>query len=364
MSGLTLRNIVLAFVGFFLGGTIIFTAHSMAGAPAQRTHMKTTDQGTPRYSAAGYDITRLSAERVDQLAEKLTPEQRRIMLDKGTERPFCGNLLDNKKQGVYCCALCDLPLFTSGHKFDSGTGWPSFFTPYDKDHVATEIDRSYGMVRTEILCARCDSHLGHVFDDGPRPSGLRFCVNSESLVFYEDGEELPPGAKPVQTATAYFAGGCFWGIEHHFEQFPGVLDAVSGYQGGRVENPTYRQVSYEKTGHAEVVKITFDPARVSYRTLLRAFFAMHDPTQLNRQGPDIGEQYRSAIFAADEKQLEEARDYIRTLTEAGTFGRPIVTQITLATDHKFYEAEEYHQDYVARTGRACHAMRPLSELPE
>ncbi len=115
----------------------------------------------------------------------LTPEQYRIARGKGTERAFCGNLLDNKREGVYVCICCRLPLFASSHKFESGTGWPSFFQPVAEENIATITDRSHGMIRTEILCARCDCHLGHVFPDGPRPTGLRFCVNSESLDFVD-----------------------------------------------------------------------------------------------------------------------------------------------------------------------------------
>ena len=321
-------------------------------------------QSGPRYSRTGHDITPLTDERIEELAQKLTPEQREIILSKGTERPFCGTLLDNKKTGFYGCALCDLPLFGSGHKFDSGTGWPSFFRPGDPEHVGAKQDNTLGMKRVEIVCARCDGHLGHVFDDGPKPTGLRFCVNSESLVFFEEGESLPEGAMPVQTKTAYFAGGCFWGIEHHFQNFPGVVSAVSGYQGGRPDQADYRSVSTGNSGHAEVVRVTYDPDRVNYRTLLRAFFAMHDPTQLNRQGPDFGSQYRGAIFAVGEDQKKEAEAYIETLRDAGTFDQPIVTEVRLAEDAPFFEAEDYHQDYVERTGRACHAMRPIGEMPE
>jgi methionine-R-sulfoxide reductase len=115
--------------------------------------------------------------------KQLTPDQYRIARGKDTERPFCGNLLDNHQEGVYTCVCCGLPLFSSGAKFNSGTGWPSFFQPVPKENVLEHSDDTHGMIRTEILCARCDGHLGHVFDDGPRPTGLRFCVNSESLAF-------------------------------------------------------------------------------------------------------------------------------------------------------------------------------------
>jgi len=334
---------------FGLGG-----AYAWLG-PEPRTSQTTEKRVVdgPRYSRAAYDITPLDDKRIQQLAEGLTDEERRIILKKGTEPAFCGNLLDNKKEGIYLCKLCGLPLFDSDAKFTSGTGWPSFFQPFDKDHVAYERDASYGMVRTEILCARCNGHLGHVFPDGPEPTGLRFCLNSASLTFHENGQELPPESRPVQTQTAYFAGGCFWGIEHRLHEIDGVIDAVSGYQGGDVDNPTYKQVCSGTTNHAESVRVTFDPKRVSYRELLKAFFTIHDPTQLNRQGPDWGTQYRSAIFAVNDEQLAQARAFVEEQQQTKRFqNRKIVTQIEKAG--AFYEAEEYHQDYHAKHGGQCH----------
>jgi methionine-R-sulfoxide reductase len=140
-----------------------------------------------RTSQSGHDITPLPAERVRELATKLVPESYRITQQHGTERPYCGTLLDNKTEGVYHCIVCDLPLFSSEHKFTSGTGWPSFFQPFDPDHVSEHRDTSHGMSRTEIRCARCGAHLGHVFDDGPPPTGRRHCLNSASLRFVAAG---------------------------------------------------------------------------------------------------------------------------------------------------------------------------------
>lgn len=309
-------------------------------------------------SKSGYDIEKISQKKIDELAKSLTKEESDVILAKGTERAFCGNLVDNHKDGVYVCRLCGLPLFKSDAKFDSGTGWPSFFQPFDKDHVTNIVDKSYGMVRTEILCTRCGGHLGHVFEDGPKPTGLRFCLNSVSLKFYEKSEKLPAESQPIKTETAYFAGGCFWGVEDRFEQLPGVVTAVSGYMGGHKKNPTYREVCNHDTGHAETVKIVYDPAKITYKDLLAKFFKFHDPTQVNRQGPDIGESYRSAIFAADKEQFEQAKTFIAEQQKTDKYkNRTIATQLVGPDDKgkipEFYDAEDYHQDYHAKHGGHC-----------
>jgi peptide-methionine (R)-S-oxide reductase len=143
----------------------------------------------PERSASGYDLRPLSRERREQLAAPLSAEERRVLLNQGTEPPFCGTLLNNKKSGIYACRLCGLPLFKADAKFESGTGWPSFDRPFDPDHVAELVDESHGMMRTEIRCQRCDGHLGHVFDDGPPPTRKRYCLNSVSMEFVPEGEE-------------------------------------------------------------------------------------------------------------------------------------------------------------------------------
>jgi peptide methionine sulfoxide reductase msrA/msrB len=331
-----------------LGGWALIAAQTAhPSAPGDQPMKK-----APKYSRSGYDLTPLSKERIAEIVKTLTPEQRRVTQDAGTEPAFCGNLVDNHQNGIYVCVVGGLPLFRSTAKFDSGTGWPSFFEPFDPDHVIERVDSTYGMSRVEILDARSGAHLGHVFDDGPAPTGKRYCLNSAALRFIPEGTPLPPESQPAKLDTAYFAGGCFWGVEDIFEQIDGVADAISGYQGGTTPNPTYEQVCTDATGHAETVKVVFDPARVSYERLLQVFFANHDPTTMNSQGPDFGTQYRSAIFAATPEQKQQAEAYIKTLQASPQFlKRKIVTTVQMAPP--FYPAEDYHQDYHAKHGGSC-----------
>lgn len=308
-------------------------------------------------SKSGYDVTPLPKEEVARLAAKLSPEAYRITQKAGTEPAFCGTLLDNKKDGVYACVVCGLPLFSSEHKFNSGTGWPSFFREVDPAHVGRKVDRAFGMERVEIDCARCGAHLGHVFEDGPKPTGERHCLNSASMTFLEKGAPVPPESRPVKVETAYFAAGCFWGVEHWFKRGPGVLDAVSGYMQGQTDKPTYKEVCNGTTGHAESVKVTYDANRITYRRLVEAFFAMHDPTQLNRQGPDVGDQYRSGIWTVDDAQKKVVEEVLAGLKEKMAFGgKEIVTIVEPAKT--FWPAEEYHQEYLAKNGAACHVKNP------
>lgn len=356
MRMLGLMLLVVVALGVTAGSTVrAFSQLQQPGAGGSGQVKETAKAAGPVYSKTAHDITPLTRARIDELAKKLTPAEAEVVLAKGTERAFCGNLTDNKMEGVYVCRLCGLPLFESGSKFHSGTGWPSFFMPVDEAHVRNVEDNSYGMERTEILCARCGAHLGHVFEDGPKPTGLRFCVNSVSLEFFEKGKELPPESRPVKTERAYVAGGCFWGVEDRLQQVPGVIGAISGYMGGSTKSPTYKEVCEGDTGHAEAVEVVFDPARVSYKDLLAVFFRIHDPTQLNRQGPDYGSQYRSAVFAADDAQLKQATEVVQTLRGLPKYaGRKIVTQLVPAKEAgAFYPAEAYHQDYHAKHGGSC-----------
>lgn len=280
----------------------------------------------------------------DEWRERLTEEQFRILRNDGTEAAFCGTLLDNKKEGVYSCAGCGLPLFSSEAKFKSGTGWPSFFQPIAEGNVAEKADISFGMVRTEIECARCDGHLGHVFNDGPMPTGMRHCLNSESLVFTEKSELASLG----EVRQVVIAGGCFWCVEAVFEELAGVVDVASGYAGGEASDADYQKVITGRTGHAEAVRITYQPDVITFPELLKVHFATHDPTTLNRQGADVGPQYRSAIFYANDEEKAVAEAFIAELTELDVFdGRRIVTTLEpLSEGGGFHLAEAYHQDYV------------------
>ncbi len=278
--------------------------------------------------------------------KRLSPEAFEVLRNQGTEQPFSGALLDTDADGVYCCAGCGLPLFSSDAKFHSGTGWPSFYQTIAKGNVAEVADRSDGMERTEIRCPRCGGHLGHVFDDGPNPTGLRYCLNSVALKFTPRDKlaSLADPAAEKTTAAAVFAAGCFWATEASFTQIEGVIHAESGYSGGAKETANYDAVCNGNTGHAESVQVTYDPRRVSYNQLLDVFFAAHDPTELNRQGNDTGTQYRSAIFYADGQQKQAAEAKIHELTLAHAFPAPIVTAVEpLKT---FFRAEGYHQNYV------------------
>jgi peptide methionine sulfoxide reductase msrA/msrB len=283
----------------------------------------------------------------------LTPEEEAVIVQKGTERPFSGEYYDHHEAGAYVCRRCGTPLYESSDKFDSGCGWPSF-----DDELSGAVKRlpDADGRRTEILCAACGAHLGHVFEgEQLTEKNVRHCVNSISLEFVAAGESVEemrdagPGA-----AAAYFAGGCFWGIEHLLQEVDGVTDVRSGYMGGHTEKPTYDEVSSGRTGHAETVEVVYDPTRVTFEELARLFFEIHDPTQVDRQGPDIGSQYRSAIFYAGDDQKLAAEKLIGILKEKGY---DVATEVSEAGP--FWEAEDYHQDYYEKSGGRpyCHTRQ-------
>ena len=273
--------------------------------------------------------------------------ERYVIEEKGTERPFSGELYQHNAKGRYLCRKCGAPLYLSEHKFNAHCGWPAF-----DDEIfgaVTRIPDADGR-RTEIVCSQCGGHLGHVFEgEGLTAKNLRHCVNSVSMVFeaIDDAEAQQPATeKRLETAT--LGGGCFWCSEAVFLSLAGVTQVTSGYAGGAAKDANYKAVCSGATGHAEVVQIVFDPTVISYAELLEVFFASHDPTTLNRQGNDVGPQYRSVIFAHSDKQIETASTMIKALDEEGVFSAPIVTELT-AFDG-FYPAENYHNDYFALHG--------------
>jgi peptide methionine sulfoxide reductase msrA/msrB len=280
----------------------------------------------------------------EEWKKKLSPDQYYVLRQKGTEKPFTGKLLLNKEKGVYKCGACGNELFTDDMKFNSECGWPSFDKEIAGGKITTVEDNSLGMHRTEINCGRCGSHLGHLFNDGPTKTGLRYCVNSLSLEFVSAKDQQKSIANSIDTIT--LGGGCYWCVEAIYQQLDGVIKAESGFSGGHVATPSYEEVCSGTTGHAEVVQITYDNTKTSLEEILKVFFSVHDPTTLNRQGEDVGTQYRSVIFYRNQQQQQEAKDIIQSLDKEHIYNNPIVTK-EVAFDH-FYKAADYHQNYYSQ----------------
>ena len=281
----------------------------------------------------------------------LTAEEARVIVDKGTEPPFSGKYVSHVDTGIYTCKRCGAALYPSEDKFHSGCGWPAF-----DEEVPGAVKRQPDAdgKRTEILCAKCGAHLGHVFIGEQLTSrNTRHCVNSVSMEFVSDAD------LDKYFERAVFAGGCFWGVEYYLQQAKGVIRAVSGYTGGTVENPTYEQVCRKKTGHLEAVEVLFDPRLTSYEALAKLFFEIHDPTQADGQGPDLGEQYKSAVFYRNEGQKEVAEKLVQQLAGKGL---KVATRIAPAS--KFWRAETYHQNYYFMQGKTPYCHRPVKRFDE
>ena len=313
----------------------------------------------------------------EELKKKLNPMQFHVTQQCGTEPPFQNEYWNNHADGIYVDIVSGEPLFSSLDKFDSGSGWPSFTKPITGGKVSEKSDTTHGMRRVEVRSGTADSHLGHVFPDGPGPNGLRYCINSASLRFvpverleaegYGEYRELfneKSDSSPERTPTiapreevAVLSGGCFWGVEELIRKLPGVVSTEVGYTGGNVPNPTYSSMTSGTTGHAEAVRIVYDPNKLQYADLLRYFFKLHDPTTLNRQGNDRGTQYRSAIFFSSPDQQKIARQVKDEVESSGKWKAPVVTEIISAST--WYPAEEYHQHYLQKNpnGYTCHYVR-------
>ncbi|BCA97079.1 peptide methionine sulfoxide reductase MsrA [Legionella antarctica] len=278
----------------------------------------------------------------------LTPATRRVICDKATEYPNTGAYNIVMTQGTYLCRRCGLALFRGSSQFSSGCGWPSF----DDDivHAVKRVPDADGQ-RTEILCARCNAHLGHVFTgESFTHKNLRHCVNSASLDFVADNQVL-------DTEEAIVAGGCFWGVEHFLRQIPGVISLESGYTGGHTLDPGYNQVCSGNTGHYEAVRVVYDRAKTDYHRVLKRFFEIHDPTQRTGLGPDLGQQYQSAVFYFNQEQKQEAESLIQRLKNKGY---QVVTH--LLDVQPWWPAEEYHQEYYMKHRKAPYCHQPTNRF--
>lgn len=335
----------------------IFALATLLGLGAWRGLNALIERESPTKAerlAGGQTMTNKVKRSEKEWKASLTKEQYEVLRKCGTEAPFSGEYNDFWEEGVYVCAGCGTPLFLSDTKYEHNTGWPSFTSPVDETHIEYKDDYSLLAKRVEVRCSVCGGHLGHVFDDGPEPTYLHYCINSASLKFQSGTSAKSADPAPAKDAagTATFAAGCFWGVEYKLGRIPGVTSTVVGYTGGRTVDPTYEEVCTDKTGHAEAVRVTFDPERLSYGELVRRFFELHDPTQVDRQGPDRGRQYRSAIFFHDESQRAEARKIMDELEASGKYKKRLATELVPAA--AFFKAEEYHQKYYEKHGIVCY----------